>query len=151
MELRPLGSTGFTVGELGLGCEGFLGKSAAEIGALLDLLTAAGGSAIDLYSPDPQMRRSLGAALAGVAGACLMSFYYVFPSVGDTYGTRSFIVVTIGGLGNTVGAFIGGIVLGLLETVGSVVVGSSFKDTVVYVAFVLILVIKNRIQARRKS
>lgn len=93
----------------------------------------------------------LGAALAGVAGACLMSFYYVFPSVGDTYGTRSFIVVTIGGLGNTVGAFIGGIVLGLLETVGSVVVGSSFKDTVVYVAFVLILVIKNRIQARRKS
>ena len=58
-----------------------------------------------------------------------MSFYYVFPTVGAVYGTRSFIVVTMGGLGSVIGAFVSGIVLGLMETVGAVVVGSSFKDT----------------------
>lgn len=93
----------------------------------------------------------IGAAIAGIAGACLMSFYYVFPSVGATYGTRSFIVVTIGGLGNILGAFTGGIVLGCLETVGAVVVGSAFKDTLVYVCFILILVVKQKIQAKRRA
>ena len=53
-----------------------------------------------------------------------MSFYYVFPTVGAVYGTRSFIVVTMGGLGSVIGAFVSGIVLGLMETVGAVVVVS---------------------------
>ena len=91
----------------------------------------------------------IGAALAGVAGACLMSYYYVFPTVGTVYGTRSFIVVTLGGLGSIPGAFIGGLVLGLLETVGAVLVGSSFKDTLVFLTFILILVAKQLIKTKR--
>ncbi|HJB16160.1 MAG TPA: branched-chain amino acid ABC transporter permease [Candidatus Blautia excrementipullorum] len=91
----------------------------------------------------------LGAAIAGITGACLMSYYYVFPTVGSVYGTRSFIVVTIGGLGSIPGALIGGVVLGLLETLGSVVVGASFKDMVVFVTFILILVVKQMIKTKR--
>ena len=91
----------------------------------------------------------IGAAILGVAASCLMLYYYVFPSVGDVYGTRSFIVVTLGGLGNVMGALIGGIVLGLLETVGSVIVGSSFKDTLVFAAFILILVGKQMLKSKR--
>lgn len=91
----------------------------------------------------------LGAAIVGITGACLMSYYYVFPTVGAVYGTRSFIVVTIGGLGNIPGALIGGVVLGLLETLGSVIVGASFKDTVVFVTFILILVVKQMVKTKR--
>lgn len=91
----------------------------------------------------------LGAAIAGITGACLMSYYYVFPTVGSVYGTRSFIVVTLGGLGSIPGALIGGLVLGLLETLGSVAVGASFKDTVVFIAFILILVVKQMIKTKR--
>lgn len=91
----------------------------------------------------------LGAAIVGITGACLMSYYYVFPTVGAVYGTRSFIVVTLGGLGSIPGALIGGIVLGLLETLGSVVVGASFKDLVVFVAFILILVVKQMLKTKR--
>lgn len=91
----------------------------------------------------------LGAAIVGITGACLMSYYYVFPTVGAVYGTRSFIVVTLGGLGNIPGALIGGVVLGLLETLGSVIVGASFKDTVVFVTFILILVIKQMVKTKR--
>lgn len=93
----------------------------------------------------------LGTAIAGVAGACLMTYFYVFPMVGTTYGTRSFIVVTIGTLGNIVGGFFGGMVLGLLETLGALIVGSEYKETLVYVCFVVILVIKQRIQAKRRA
>lgn len=91
----------------------------------------------------------LGAAIAGITGACLMSFYYVFPTVGAVYGTRSFIVVTMGGLGSVVGALVSGIVLGLMETVGAVIVGSSFKDTIVFLAFILILVVKQHFKTKR--
>lgn len=93
----------------------------------------------------------LGAAIAGVAGACLMTYYYVFPNVGATYGTRSFIVVTIGTLGNIVGSFFGGLVLGCLETVGALIVGSQYKETLVYLCFIVILVIKQRIQSKRRA
>lgn len=91
----------------------------------------------------------LGAAIVGITGACLMSYYYVFPTVGAVYGTRSFIVVTLGGLGSIPGALVGGIILGLLETLGSVIVGASFKDTVVFGAFILILVFKQMIKTKR--
>lgn len=92
----------------------------------------------------------LGAAIAGIAGACLMSYYYVYPAVGNIYGTRSFIVVTMGGLGSVLGAFFGGLGLGVMETVGSAVVGPAFKDTLVFVAFILILVIKENLNIKRK-
>lgn len=91
----------------------------------------------------------IGAAILGIAGSCLMSYYYVFPSVGATYGTRSFIVVTLGTLGNIPGALIGGVCLGLLETVGSAIVGSSFKDSVVFITFILILVGKEALARKR--
>ena len=93
----------------------------------------------------------MGAAIAGVAGACLMTYYYVFPNVGSIYGTRSFIVVTIGTLGNIIGGFFGGLILGCMETVGALIVGSAYKDTLVYVCFVVILVVKQRIQATRRA
>ena len=92
----------------------------------------------------------LGAAIAGIAGACLMSYYYVYPSVGNIYGTRSFIVVTLGGLGSTFGAFLGGLGLGVMETIGSVVVGAAFKDTLVFIVFILILVLKENLNRKKR-
>ena len=93
----------------------------------------------------------LGAAIAGIAGACLMSYYYVYPAGGNIYGTRSFIVVTMGGLGSVVGAFFGGIGLGVMETVGSAVVGAAFKDTLVFIVFILILVVKENLNIKKRK
>lgn len=91
----------------------------------------------------------IGAGIAGIAGALLMSFYYVFPTVGTVYSTRGSIVVVMGGLGSVPGAFIGGIVLGLLETIGALVVGPSFKDTVVFLSFIVILVVRQKIKLKQ--
>ena len=92
----------------------------------------------------------IGAGIAGIAGALLMSFYYVFPTVGTVYGTRGYIVVVIGGLGSVTGAFVAGIVLGLLETLGALLVGPSFKDTVVFLSFIIILVVRQNLKLRHQ-
>ena len=65
MQYRTLGRTGIQVGEIGMGCEGFTGKTTAQIREMVDLMDSAGVNCIDLYTPDPQVREGLGAALEG--------------------------------------------------------------------------------------
>ena len=65
MNYRTLGRTGLSVSEIGMGCEGFVGKSADEVRLLVDAMERFGINCIDLYSPDPELRRNLGEALRG--------------------------------------------------------------------------------------
>lgn len=65
MNIRPLGATDICVGEIGMGCEGFIGKTRQEVRTFLDEMERAGANLIDLYSPDPEMRSALGEAMAG--------------------------------------------------------------------------------------
>lgn len=65
MVLNELGNTGIKVSEIGMGCEGFIGKTREQVREIVDLMEQGGMNCIDLYSPDPQMRTDLGYALAG--------------------------------------------------------------------------------------
>ena len=65
MKYRVLGRTGLRVGEIGVGCEGFLGKTPEQVSEWLDVLEEAGANCIDLYTPDPAFRVGLGRALRG--------------------------------------------------------------------------------------
>jgi len=65
MVYRELGNTGIKVSEIGMGCEGFVGKSEEQVRAFIDLMEKEGVNCIDLYSPNPEMRSALGAALHG--------------------------------------------------------------------------------------
>lgn len=51
----------------------------------------------------------------------MASFYLVSPSVGNVFGTKSFMIVVLGGLGSIPGAIIGGLIFGLIEQVGAAV------------------------------
>ena len=72
MQKRSLGRCGLVAGELGLGCEGLIGKPEKMYQQALDMMEEAGANAIDLYSPNPEMRDCLGRALAGRRGAFLL-------------------------------------------------------------------------------
>ena len=95
--------------------------------------------------------------LFGIISSLAFLYYTSVISWPVDYGGKpfnsfpSFIVVTIGTLGNIIGGFFGGLILGCMETVGALVVGSAYKDTLVYVCFVVILVVKQRIQATRRA
>lgn len=92
----------------------------------------------------------LGIALAGIAGALLTQFYTIFPTAGASFGFRALIVVVVGGLGSIPGAFFAGIFLGLLETMSALFISPSYSDLIVFVTFIVILVVRQTLIARRK-
>src|SRR5690606_2299662 len=60
----------------------------------------------------------LGAALAGIAGTLITPFFYTSPTVGATFILKGFVVVVLGGLGNFIGALVGGLIIGVSEALG---------------------------------
>ena len=64
----------------------------------------------------------IGAALAGIAGALISPTYYIFPQVGSTFTLKAFVIVVLGGMGSVVGATLGGIIIGVTESLAAVYV-----------------------------
>lgn len=91
---------------------------------------------------------AIGSALAGAAGV-MIGLYYgsIDPLMGMVPGIKAFIAAVVGGIGIIPGAALGGIVIGLIETVAQSLPGklsfiAGYKDAVVYVILILILLIR---------
>lgn len=85
---------------------------------------------------------AIGSALVGIAGALLVPFYYIFPTVGGVFGLRSFIIVVLGGIGSVKGAFYGGLLIGVVEAVGTQFTSPAYAEILVFVLFVAVLLLK---------
>ncbi|NLB89515.1 MAG: branched-chain amino acid ABC transporter permease [Syntrophomonadaceae bacterium] len=84
----------------------------------------------------------IGTALLAVAAITLIPFYYVHPTVGEVFMTKAFIVVVLGGLGSVPGAIVGGIIIGLIESIGAQYMTATLTTIVVYLIFLLVLFVK---------
>lgn len=84
----------------------------------------------------------LGSALAGTAGALVSPTYYIFPQVGSAFTLKAFVITVLGGMGSVLGAGLGGLIVGIAESVGAVAFSAGWKDVVVYVIFLAILLFK---------
>jgi branched-chain amino acid transport system permease protein len=86
---------------------------------------------------------AIGSALAAAAGIMVGLYYIkVFPFMGFTPGLKAFVAAVFGGIGIIPGAMIGGFAIGLIETYVAGYGSTLYKDAVVFVILILILLVK---------
>jgi branched-chain amino acid transport system permease protein len=86
----------------------------------------------------------LGAAIAAIGGVLVGVAYSFTPTSGVTWLLIGFTVAILGGAGNVLGTLVGGVMVGLIETVGGALLGGSYQELVVYIAFVLVIALRPR-------
>jgi len=85
----------------------------------------------------------IGGATVALAGSLLAHFYYVTPTVGMLFTLIAFAIVALGGFGSITGAFIAGIIIGLIMVVSGHFL-SELKFTFVYIVYFLVVVLRPR-------
>ena len=84
----------------------------------------------------------LSAATVGVAGALASTYLAITPLVGANWALPAFVAVAIGGFGSITGAFWGGLIIGLVQTVGGFLTSPSYKLLFVYLLFLVVVLVR---------
>jgi branched-chain amino acid transport system permease protein len=85
----------------------------------------------------------IGSALSGAAGI-MMAIYYnaTYPRMGLLPGLKAFSAAILGGVGNIPGAILGGLLLGVAESLGAGYISSGYKDAIAFIILIVVLLIR---------
>jgi branched-chain amino acid transport system permease protein len=99
-----------------------------------------------LYGVDPKriyaLTFGLGAALAGVTGGLYGTVSQINPYIGGPLTAKSFAIAIIGGLENPLGVIVGGLVLGIVESLTALYFGSTYRDVASFGVLLLVLILR---------
>lgn len=84
----------------------------------------------------------LGIGLVGIAGSAMLPFVTLSYTSGSAYGFKSFVIIVLGGLGSIPGALVAGLVVGLIESVGSLFFSAAIANSLPFLLFVIILLVR---------
>ena len=92
---------------------------------------------------------ALGGSLAGASGALIAPIFSIVPDVGVLPSIRSFIIVVLGGMGSIKGAILGGLIIGLMESLGAALIPDisralAYRELYGLIIFVLVLLFRPR-------
>jgi branched-chain amino acid transport system permease protein len=85
---------------------------------------------------------AIGSGLAAAAGILGSPIFYVTPSIGWSVAIKGFAAAILGGLGNPVGAMLGGIIIGIIESSSALFISSSYKYAITFIVTILVLMVK---------
>lgn len=86
---------------------------------------------------------AIGSALAAVAGALLCSSYPTLqPTTGAMPGIKAFVAAVFGGIGSIPGAFLGGVLLGIIENLSKAYISTQLSDAIVFLVLIVVLLVK---------
>ena len=86
---------------------------------------------------------ALGPALGGMSGVMVGMYYRKISFImGWNYGLKAFTATILGGIGNIPGAMLGGLLLGVLEMLGSTYLSTAYKDVFVFLVLILVLIFR---------
>ena len=89
------------------------------------------------------MTFAIGSALAAIAGVLMCSSYPALtPYTGSMPGIKAFVAAVFGGIGSIPGAFIGGILLGVIEILSKAYISSQLADAIVFAVLIIVLLVK---------
>ena len=85
---------------------------------------------------------ALGCMLAGLGGALVGPLFLVFPQMGDVPLVKGLAGILLGGMGSVPGAVIGGLILGVAESVSTLYLPTDYRDSIAFMVMVLILLLR---------
>lgn len=108
--------------------------------------TAQNLTAARLYGIEPRhlyaLTFGIGAALAGVAGGLYGTVAQITPYIGAPLTAKSFAIAIIGGLDNPLGVLVGGLILGMVESLTALYIGATYADVASFGILVLVLILR---------
>jgi branched-chain amino acid transport system permease protein len=130
--LVVIGSTYLALTRTWIGRAAFAYAQNPEAAALMGVKTDRLQTIVTVYST----------ALAGLGGALYASLYSLEPTIGAYYVLKAVESAILAGIGNTIGALVGGLIIGVSEGIGSVFLPTAFRDAYGMLFLVLILLFK---------
>jgi branched-chain amino acid transport system permease protein len=85
---------------------------------------------------------AIGSACAGVAGAVVSPLFPVSNDIGDLFIVTAFCIVVLGGMGNALGALVGGMIIGVAESVGALVIPGGQKQLITFAILIVVLLFR---------
>jgi branched-chain amino acid transport system permease protein len=84
----------------------------------------------------------IGSACVGLAAALVMPIYTVFPTIGTYFVLTAFVIVVLGGMGSIFGAFIGAMIIGVIDSMSGYYIAPDLKEVVYFLIFIAILIFR---------
>lgn len=85
---------------------------------------------------------ALGSALVGLAACVMMPLFSVFPTVGLNFVLIAFVIVVLGGMGSIEGALLGGICIGVVQSVSSYYIAPAYGQMFFFILFLLVMIFR---------
>lgn len=87
---------------------------------------------------------AMASALAALGGALVGPLFLIFPQMGDLPLLKALTAIVLGGMGSVPGAVVGGLAIGIVESVSTLFIATDFRDTVVFGLLILVLLLRPR-------